>query len=350
MKHKILVTGGAGYIGSHTCIALYEAGYDIVVYDDLSNSSYEAIRRVATLINQHIEFIEGDVRDTELLKKVFASHNFFGVIHFAGLKAVGESVVKPLLYYSNNVSGTVTLLEVMTEYNVKNFIFSSSATVYGDPETLPIDEKSKRSCTNPYGQSKLTVEHILEDLALSDATWSLIPLRYFNPVGAHPSGQIGEDPNDTPNNLMPYISQVAVGKLAKLDIFGNDYLTIDGTGVRDFIHVTDLAQGHVAALSYLEHQLNSGSCLDIAGAVGFLPINLGTGKGTSVLELVDTFSEVSGKSIPYQFTDRRAGDIASCYASASSAKDLLGWEAKLSITDMCQDTWRWQIANPNGYN
>ncbi|MBH0084796.1 UDP-glucose 4-epimerase GalE [Psychrobacter sp. SCQQ22] len=350
MKHKILVTGGAGYIGSHTCIALYEAGYDIVVYDDLSNSSYEAIRRVATLINQHIEFIEGDVRDTELLKKVFASHNFFGVIHLAGLKAVGESVIKPLLYYSNNVSGTVTLLEVMTEYNVKNFIFSSSATVYGDPETLPIDEKSKRSCTNPYGQSKLTVEHILEDLALSDATWSLIPLRYFNPVGAHPSGQIGEDPNDTPNNLMPYISQVAVGKLAKLDIFGNDYLTIDGTGVRDFIHVTDLAQGHVAALSYLEHQLNSGSCLDIAGAVGFLPINLGTGKGTSVLELVDTFSEVSGKSIPYQFTDRRAGDIASCYASASSAKDLLGWEAKLSITDMCQDTWRWQIANPNGYN
>ena len=350
MKHKILVTGGAGYIGSHTCIALYEAGYDIVVYDDLSNSSYEAIRRVATLINQHIEFIEGDVRDTELLKKVFASHNFFGVIHLAGLKAVGESVIKPLLYYSNNVSGTVTLLEVMTEYNVKNFIFSSSATVYGDPETLPIDEKSKRSCTNPYGQSKLTVEHILEDLALSDATWSLIPLRYFNPVGAHPSGQIGEDPNDTPNNLMPYISQVAVGKLAKLDIFGNDYFTIDGTGVRDFIHVTDLAQGHVAALSYLEHQLNSGSCLDIAGAVGFLPINLGTGKGTSVLELVDTFSEVSGKSIPYQFTDRRAGDIASCYASASSAKDLLGWEAKLSITDMCQDTWRWQIANPNGYN
>jgi UDP-glucose 4-epimerase len=350
MKHKILVTGGAGYIGSHTCIALYEAGYDIVVYDDLSNSSYEAIRRVATLINQHIEFIEGDVRDTELLKQVFASHNFFGVIHFAGLKAVGESVVKPLLYYSNNVSGTVTLLEVMTEYNVKNFIFSSSATVYGDPETLPIDEKSKRSCTNPYGQSKLTVEHILEDLASSDATWSLIPLRYFNPVGAHPSGQIGEDPNDTPNNLMPYISQVAVGKLDKLDIFGDDYLTIDGTGVRDFIHVTDLAQGHVAALSYLEDQLNSGSCLDIAGAVGFLPINLGTGKGTSVLELVNTFSEVSGKSIPYQFTDRRAGDIASCYASVSSAKDLLGWEAQLSITDMCQDTWRWQIANPNGYN
>ena len=341
MKNKILVTGGAGYIGSHTCIALHQAGYDVVVYDNLSNSSHEAINRVANLIGQPIDFVEGDIRDAELLRQVFSDNQFFGVIHFAGLKAVGESVAKPLMYYDNNVSGTITLLEVMEEYDVKNLVFSSSATVYGDPETLPIDESSKRSCTNPYGQSKLTVEHILEDLAVSDTSWNLIPLRYFNPVGAHPSGQIGEDPNDIPNNLMPYISQVAVGKLEKLSIFGNDYPTIDGTGVRDFIHVTDLAQGHVAALSYLEQQ---------AVPVGFLPINLGTGKGTSVLELVTAFSEVSGEDIPYQFAERRAGDIASCFASADKARDLLGWQAKLSIIEMCQDSWRWQSMNPNGYN
>ncbi|WP_372859932.1 UDP-glucose 4-epimerase GalE [Psychrobacter sp.] len=341
MKNKILVTGGAGYIGTHTCIALHEAGYEIVVYDNLSNSSREAINRVSALIGQPIEFIEGDIRDAESLRQVFLSHHFFGVIHFAGLKAVGESVAKPLLYYNNNVSGTITLLEVMAEYDVKNLVFSSSATVYGDPESLPIDENSPRSCTNPYGQSKLTVEHILEDLAVSDDSWNLIPLRYFNPVGAHLSGQIGEDPNDIPNNLMPYISQVAVGKLEKLNIFGNDYPTTDGTGVRDFIHVTDLAAGHVAALNYLERQVVP---------VGFLPINLGTGKGTSVLELVTAFSNVSGQSIPYQFAERRAGDIASCYASADKAKNLLEWQAKLSITEMCQDSWRWQSMNPNGYN
>tara|TARA_R110002126_G_scaffold15769_1_gene64253 strand:+ start:156 stop:1187 length:1032 start_codon:yes stop_codon:yes gene_type:complete len=341
MKNKILVTGGAGYIGTHTCIALHQAGYDVVVYDNLSNSSREAVNRVSSLIGQPIEFIEGDIRDAESLKQVFSSHHFFGVIHFAGLKAVGESVAKPLMYYNNNVSGTITLLEVMAEYKVKNLVFSSSATVYGDPETLPIDESSKRSCTNPYGQSKLTVEHILEDLAVSNTSWNLIPLRYFNPVGAHSSGQIGEDPNDIPNNLMPYISQVAVGKLAKLNIFGNDYPTVDGTGVRDFIHVTDLAQGHVAALNYLKDQSSS---------VGFLPINLGTGKGTSVLELVAAFSKVSEQDIPYQFADRRAGDIASCYASADKAKDLLKWQAELSIAEMCQDTWRWQSMNPNGYN
>ena len=346
MKNKILVTGGAGYIGSHTCIALHQAGYDIVVYDNLSNSSREAINRVSTLIGQPIEFIEGDIRDTELLRQVFTEHQFFGVIHFAGLKAVGESVTKPLLYYNNNVSGTITLLEVMAEANVKNLVFSSSATVYGDPEVLPIDETSPRSCTNPYGQSKLTVEHILEDLAATNDGWNLIPLRYFNPVGAHPSGQIGEDPNDIPNNLMPYISQVAVGKLKKLSIFGNDYPTIDGTGVRDFIHVTDLAQGHVAALNYLQKRVGQ----DKYSSIGFLPINLGTGKGTSVLELVTAFSEVSGQNIPYQFSARRAGDIASCYASADKAKELLGWEAKLSITEMCQDTWRWQSMNPNGYH
>ena len=346
MKNKILVTGGAGYIGSHTCIALHQAGYDVVVYDNLSNSSIEAINRASKLAGQPIEFIEGDIRDAKLLKQVFAENDFFGVIHFAGLKAVGESVTKPLLYYNNNVSGTITLLEVMAEANVKNLVFSSSATVYGDPEVLPIDETSPRSCTNPYGQSKLTVEHILQDLAATNDGWNLIPLRYFNPVGAHPSGQIGEDPNDIPNNLMPYISQVAVGKLEKLSIFGNDYPTVDGTGVRDFIHVTDLAQGHVAALNYLQQQLS----LSQTSSVGFLPINLGTGKGTSVLELVTAFSEVSGQDIPYQFSARRAGDIASCYASADKAKQLLGWEAKLSITEMCQDTWRWQSMNPNGYN
>lgn len=346
MKNRILVTGGAGYIGTHTCIALHEAGYEIVVYDNLSNSSREAINRVSNLIGQPIEFIEGDIRDAESLRQVFSSHHFFGVIHFAGLKAVGESVAKPLLYYNNNVSGTITLLQVMAEYDVKNLVFSSSATVYGDPESLPIDENSKRSCTNPYGQSKLAVEHILEDLAVSDYRWNLIPLRYFNPVGAHPSGQIGEDPNDIPNNLMPYISQLAVGKLDKLSIFGNDYPTVDGTGIRDFIHVTDLAQGHVAALNYLEKQTRS----DENDSVGFLPINLGTGKGTSVLELVNAFTEITGKSVPYQFTGRRAGDIASCYASADKAKALLGWETKLSVTEMCQDTWRWQSMNPNGYN
>ena len=356
MKNKILVTGGAGYIGSHTCIALHQAGYDVVVYDNLSNSSIEAINRASKLAGQPIEFIEGDIRDAKLLKQVFAENDFFGVIHFAGLKAVGESVTKPLLYYNNNVSGTITLLEVMAESNVKNLVFSSSATVYGDPETLPIDETSPRSCTNPYGQSKLTVEHILEDLAATNDGWNLIPLRYFNPVGAHPSGQIGEDPNDIPNNLMPYISQVAVGKLEKLSIFGNDYSTVDGTGVRDFIHVTDLAQGHVAALNYLQQHAglknisSDKDSLDKNSSVGFLPINLGTGKGTSVLELVTAFSEVSGQDIPYQFSARRAGDIASCYASADKAKQLLGWEVKLSITEMCQDTWRWQSMNPDGYN
>lgn len=346
MAHKILVTGGAGYIGSHTCIALNDAGYDIVIYDNLSNSNPEAVTRVSTLIDKPIEFVQGDIRDQGLLEQVFAKHDFFGVIHFAGLKAVGESVAKPLLYYNNNVSGTVSLLEVMREYNVKNFIFSSSATVYGDPETLPIEESAPRSATNPYGQSKLMVEHILEDLAVADDKWNLITLRYFNPVGAHPSGQIGEDPNDIPNNLMPYISQVAVGKLAKLSVFGADYPTADGTGVRDYIHVIDLAQGHVAALDYLKQQASS----EQSHPAGFLPINLGSGAGTSVLELVKSFSEITGQQVPYQLVARRAGDIASCYASAEKAKILLNWEAKRSITDMCADAWRWQSNNPNGYN
>lgn len=345
MTHKILVTGGAGYIGSHTCIALHQAGYEIVVFDNLSNSSVEAIHRVSELIGTPIEFIKGDIRDRNALQQAFDAHNFFAVIHFAGLKAVGESVAKPLLYYDNNVSGTITLLDVMSEFAVKRLIFSSSATVYGDPEALPIKESAPRSATNPYGQSKLTIEHILEDVAIADNECSLVALRYFNPVGAHPSGKIGEDPNDVPNNLMPYISQVAVGKLARLSIFGDDYATIDGTGVRDFIHVTDLALGHVAALDYLKQQ----DCSNGNHSIGFLPINLGTGKGTSVLELVETFSQVTEQAIAYEFAKRRAGDIASCYASADTAKTLLNWEAKLSITDMCADTWRWQSQNPNGY-
>ena len=340
MKSKILVTGGAGYIGSHTCIALHQAGYEIVVYDNLSNSSREAINRVSHLIGESIEFVKGDIRDADRLREVFAAHQFFGVIHVAGLKAVGESVAKPLLYYNNNVSGTITLLEVMAEYGVKNLIFSSSATVYGDPETLPIDETAPRSCTNPYGQSKLTVEHILEDIAVSDTSWSLISLRYFNPVGAHPSGQIGEDPNGIPNNLMPFISQVAVGKLEKLRVFGNDYNTVDGTGVRDFVHVVDLAKGHVAALHYINNKTSS---------IGFDAINLGTGNGTSVLELVNAFESNTQQEVPYQLSDRRAGDTASCYASADKAYRLLNWKAEYDINAMCRDTWNWQSSNPNGY-
>ncbi len=341
MKPKILVTGGAGYIGSHTCIALHQAGYDIIVFDNLSNSSVEAINRVSNLIKTPVTFIKGDIRDRASLQKVFIEHSFFGVIHFAGLKAVGESVEKPLRYYDNNVSGTLNLLDIMRAHDVKNFVFSSSATVYGDPDVLPINENAPRSATNPYGHSKLMVERILEDLTSADEGWSLVTLRYFNPVGAHVSGQIGEDPNGIPNNLMPYISQVAVGKLAQLSVFGNDYATPDGTGVRDFIHVTDLAYGHVAALDYIQQQDHP---------TGFLPINLGTGKGSSVLELLTAFSEVSGQRIPYQFAPRRAGDIASCYASADKAKALLGWEAELSIKDMCADTWRWQRLNPNGFS
>lgn len=337
---KILVTGGAGYIGSHTCIALYQSGYEVVVFDNLSNSQRTAIDRVSKLIGQPITFVEGDIRDEAALTQLFADHKFGAVIHFAGLKAVGESVAKPLKYYDNNVAGTVTLLKVMTDFNVKNLVFSSSATVYGDPQSLPIEETSPRSCTNPYGQSKLMIEHILEDLAVSDETWNLISLRYFNPAGAHSSGQIGEDPNDIPNNLMPFISQVAVGKLDRLNVFGDDYDTHDGTGVRDFIHVTDLAEGHVAALDYLKSQSSS---------VGFVPINLGTGKGTSVLDLVAAFSAVTGQDVPYTIAPRRQGDIASCFASCDKAQKLLGWQANLDIEQMCADAWRWQKGNPNGY-
>ena len=337
---KILVTGGAGYIGSHTLIELIAAGFTPVVYDNLSNSSPASLARVQQIVGQSIEFIEGDILDTQLLAKTFAAHDFTAVIHFAGLKAVGESVAKPLWYYQNNVAGTLNLLDAMTKAQVKNLIFSSSATVYGDPEALPIVESSPRSATNPYGQSKLMIEYMLEDLAKSDNHWQLISLRYFNPIGAHHTGTIGENPNGIPNNLMPYVSQVAVGKLPQLSVFGNDYDTVDGTGVRDYIHVVDLAKGHVAALQYLEHQTQ----------LGFEPINLGTGKGTSVLELVNAFIKTTGQPVPYSIAPRRPGDIASCYASSDKAKHLLGWQAEFDIERMCTDTWRWQSQNPNGYD
>ena len=337
---KILVTGGAGYIGSHTLIELIAAGFTPVVYDNLSNSSPASLARVQQIVGQSIEFIEGDILDTQLLAKTFAAHDFTAVIHFAGLKAVGESVAKPLWYYQNNVAGTLNLLDAMTNAQVKNLIFSSSATVYGDPEALPIVESSPRSATNPYGQSKLMIEHMLEDLAKSDNHWQLISLRYFNPIGAHHTGTIGENPNGIPNNLMPYVSQVAVGKLPQLSVFGNDYDTVDGTGVRDYIHVVDLAKGHVAALQYLEHQTQ----------LGFEPINLGTGKGTSVLELVNAFIKTTSQPVPYSIAPRRPGDIASCYASSDKAKHLLGWQAEFDIERMCTDTWRWQSQNPNGYD
>lgn len=340
---KILVTGGAGYIGSHTLIELIKAGFVPVVYDNLSNSSPQALERVEQITDQEITFIKGDVLDTNLLDKVFGEHEFFAVIHFAGKKAVGESVAKPVMYYQNNVSGTLNVLEAMKKHAVTNFIFSSSATVYGEPECLPLTETAKRSATNPYGHSKLMVEYILEDLAKADDKMSLVSLRYFNPIGAHESGLIGEDPSDIPNNLMPYISQVAVGKLSRLSVFGDDYDTVDGTGVRDYIHVVDLARGHVAAVQYLAAQ----ACMDGAG---FLPVNLGTGNGTSVLELVNAFIETTGQAVPYVITDRRAGDVAACYASSDKAKALFGWQAQFDIHQMCIDTWRWQKGNPNGYH
>ncbi len=337
---KILVTGGAGYIGSHTLIELIAAGFTPVVYDNLSNSSPASLARVQQIVGQSIEFIEGDILDTQLLAKTFAAHDFTAVIHFAGLKAVGESVAKPLWYYQNNVAGTLNLLDAMAKAQVKNLIFSSSATVYGDPEALPIVESSPRSATNPYGQSKLMIEHMLEDLAKADNHWQLISLRYFNPIGAHHTGTIGENPNGIPNNLMPYVSQVAVGKLPQLSVFGNDYDTVDGTGVRDYIHVVDLAKGHVAALQYLQQQTQ----------LGFEPINLGTGKGTSVLQLVNAFIKITGQPVPYSIAPRRPGDIASCYASSDKAKKLLGWQAEFDIERMCADTWRWQSQNPKGYD
>ncbi len=333
----VLVTGGAGYIGSHTCVELLEAGYDVVVVDNLSNSSPEALRRVAQITGRAVSFIEADIRDPAALATVFEAHSVDSVIHFAGLKAVGESVERPLAYYDNNVGGTVALLEVMADKGVKKIVFSSSATVYGDPTSLPIREDFPLSATNPYGRSKLMIEEILRDLYRADPEWDIGILRYFNPVGAHPSGRIGEDPAGIPNNLMPFIAQVAVGKLAELSVFGGDYPTTDGTGVRDYIHVVDLARGHLAALARLE---------DHPGCVIY---NLGTGTGYSVLDMVKAFEQASGRKVPYRIVERRPGDIAACYADPSLAREELGWQAGHDLGEMCADTWRWQSTNPAGY-
>ncbi len=339
---KILITGGAGYIGSHTLIELDKAGYEFVVYDNLSNSSKESIKRVEKIVNKTISFEQGDIRDKESLRKVFTEYKIDSVIHFAGLKAVGESVAKPIEYYDNNVSGTLKLLEVMKEFNCKKIVFSSSATVYGDPHTTPIKETFPTGATtNPYGQTKYFIEEILKDLYVSDNEFKIAILRYFNPVGAHESGLIGEDPNGIPNNLMPFIAQTAVGKREILSVFGGDYDTHDGTGVRDYIHVVDLAYGHVKAINYLDN---------LKDVEKPLVVNLGTGKGYSVLDVINAFEKASEKKINYKIVDRRAGDIAKCYAEPSYAKEILDWEAKRTIEDMCADSWRWQSNNPNGYS
>ena len=334
----ILITGGAGYIGSHTALELLNEGYDVVVFDNQSNSSQESLRRVEELTGKQIRYYEGDVQDEKALTDMFKEQRIDAVIHCAALKAVGESVQKPLEYYQNNISGTLTLLKVMREVGVKNIVFSSSATVYGSPEEMPITEACpKGQCTNPYGWTKSMMEQIMSDVQKADPSWNVILLRYFNPVGAHKSGRIGEDPKGIPNNLMPYISQVAVGKLEKLGVFGNDYDTPDGTGVRDYIHVVDLAIGHVKAINYIF--TNPG--LDV--------INLGTGQGYSVLDMVKAFSRACGKEIPYEIKPRREGDIAMCYADPSKAARVLGWKAERGLDEMCEDTWRWQSQNPNGY-
>lgn len=332
----ILVTGGAGYIGSHTCLELLNAGYDLVVLDNLSNSCAESLHRVQALTGKTLQFVEGDIRDAAILDTVFR-YPIKSVIHFAGLKAVGESVLKPLEYYENNVQGTLTLLQVMRRHQVKTIVFSSSATVYGNPQRMPVREDFPLSATNPYGHSKLIIEEMLRDLAVAEPEWRIALLRYFNPVGAHESGQIGENPSGIPNNLMPYITQVARGKLSRLKVFGNDYPTPDGTGVRDYIHVVDLAIGHLKALGAMQN------------LQGLLTVNLGTGQGYSVLEMIKTFEAVSGKTIPYDIVDRRPGDVASCYADPSLAEQLLGWKAQHTLEEMCSSSWKWQSNNPNGY-
>jgi UDP-glucose 4-epimerase len=343
----ILVTGGAGYIGSHTCVELLEAGYDVVVADNLSNSNQESLKRVEKITGRNLAFLQLDIRDRSAMEKVFSKYNFQSVIHFAGLKAVGESCQQPLDYYDNNVNGTLVLAEVMAGAGVRKLVFSSSATVYGDPHTVPITEDFPLSATNPYGRSKLMIEEILRDLSASDklseisSSWRIALLRYFNPVGAHPSGLIGEDPNGIPNNLMPYISQVAVGKLQQLSVFGNDYPTPDGTGVRDYIHVVDLAKGHLKALQALQgEKFSKGGCE---------AYNLGTGKGYSVLEMVDAFSKVTGKKVEYQLVPRRPGDIAQCFADPAKAQQELGWHTENTLQDMVADAWRWQEKNPSGF-
>ena len=337
---QILITGGAGYIASHTLIELAKANYDFIIYDNLSNSSPKSLKRVSEIINKNITFIKGDIRDKDKLQEVFLQYNIDSVIHFAGLKAVGESVEKPLKYYDNNVCGTLRLLEVMKENNCKKIVFSSSATVYGDPLTTPITEKFPvGDTTNPYGTSKYMIERILEDLYISDNSFKISILRYFNPVGAYEDGTIGEDPNGIPNNLMPFITQVAIGKRKYLNIFGNDYDTHDGTGVRDYIHVMDLANAHVKAIEYL----------DKVDKTKPLIVNIGTGKGYSVIDVIKAFEKASGKKIPYKIVDRRAGDVAKVYADPTFAKKILNWQATRDLNKMCEDSWRWQSKNPNGY-
>lgn len=334
----ILVTGGAGYIGSHTVVELQNAGYEVVVLDNLSNSSEKSLERVSKITGKPVTFYKADILDREALNEIFAKEQIECVIHFAGLKAVGESVAKPWEYYQNNIAGTLILVDVMRQHGVKNIIFSSSSTVYGMPDAIPVTEESpKKDCTNPYGWTKSMLEQILSDIQKADPQWNVILLRYFNPIGAHQSGTIGENPNGIPNNLMPYITQVAVGKRPELGVFGNDYNTPDGTGVRDYIHVVDLADGHVKALKKVKE--NAGLCI----------YNLGTGVGYSVLDLVKTFEETTGVKIPYVIKERRAGDIDANYADASKAREELGWEAKYGIKEMCADSWRWQSQNPNGY-
>lgn len=335
---NVLVTGGAGYIGSHTTLELLNAGHEVTVVDNLSNSSKEALKRVEDITQKNISFHEFDLRDREMLESVFNTNNFDAVIHFAGLKAVGESVSKALHYYQNNLESTLNLLEVMGQFAVRKLVFSSSATVYGDPEMLPIIESARKSATNPYGQTKLMIEQILEDVSGTNEGWNITSLRYFNPIGAHESGRIGEDPNGLPNNLFPYISQVAVGKLAEVQVFGDDYATPDGTGVRDYIHVVDLAKAHLAALNHLEHPNE------------YKAYNIGTGKGVSVLEAIQAFEKASGKTIPYRVVARRPGDIASCYADPSLANQELEWQAQLSTEQACADAWKWQSSNPQGYD
>jgi UDP-glucose 4-epimerase len=333
----ILVTGGAGYIGSHTAVELLNAGHQVVIVDNLCNSSAKVLDRIEALAGKNFSFVQADVRDSAALDRIFAEHRIDGVIHFAGLKAVGESVAQPLRYFDNNIGSTLALLQAMDRAGVRRIVFSSSATVYGDPDQVPITESSRLQVTNPYGRTKLICEDILRDLQVSDPRWQVAILRYFNPVGAHISGTIGENPSGTPNNLMPFITQVAVGQREFLSIFGQDYPTPDGTGVRDYIHVVDLAQGHLAALNYLQNQQAS------------ITVNLGTGRGVSVQELADTFARVTGVPVPYRFVDRRPGDVATCYADTRLAQETLGWQAQLGVERMCQDAWRWQSNNPKGY-
>ena len=336
---KVLVTGGAGYIGSHTCVELIEAGHEPVVIDNLCNSNSESLNRVKTITGKEVPFYQGNVRDEALLNKIFDEHDIECAIHFAGLKAVGESVAKPLEYYENNLCSTMTLCRVMGQRGVKRIVFSSSATVYSGDNEMPLRENSKTgNCTNPYGWTKYMGEQILRDLTVADPEWSVVLLRYFNPVGAHASGLIGEHPNGIPNNLMPFISQTAIGKRHHLSVFGNDYDTHDGTGVRDYIHVVDLAKGHVAAISHL---------MDNKGESVF---NLGTGTGYSVLDMVKAFETANGIPVPYEIAPRRPGDLATCYADPAKSKEVLGWQATMDQTDMCRDTWNWQSKNPNGFD